>query len=71
MNHLSFGLKLRNENIEILEKLVSRSYFDSGSLAPLDEHVFVNLNQHQSFHHYMKVCMLVMLVVDVFVVTVL
>jgi hypothetical protein len=55
INHLSFGNKLSDAGIERLSSFVSKEYFDKNSVVPVDGNGYVNLKQHQAFHHYIKV----------------
>jgi hypothetical protein len=56
VHHLSFGNRLTEANINRLSGFIGKEYFDKGSLTPMDGDMFVNLKQHQAFHHYIKVC---------------
>lgn len=54
VNHLSFGPLLSSQNRRKLAN-VPNELFDLESTQPMNDNMYVNLKQHQAFHHYMKV----------------
>ena len=60
VNHLSFGPLLSSQNRRKLEK-VPNELFDIESMQPMNDNVYLNMRQHQAFHHYMKVVYCILL----------
>jgi thiol-disulfide isomerase/thioredoxin len=54
INHLSFGPPANSAVRRKLET-VPKEYFDLESTQPLNGNEYINLKQHQAFHHYAKV----------------
>jgi protein disulfide-isomerase-like protein len=57
ISHLSFGPPA-NSIVRRKLETVPKEYFDLESTQPMNGNVYINLKQHQAFHHYAKVCIL-------------
>ncbi len=55
IHHLSFGEPYVNNDILDGKKKYAAPKNFAKTLAPLDGNVYVNYNEHEAFHHYMKV----------------
>ena len=53
VHHLSFGHPKTNADIVAMKMSVPSGF--SKSLTPIDGNVYVNHNEHEAFHHYLKV----------------
>lgn len=55
VHHLSFGTPRMTETIARQRKSLAIPEDFEKTLSPLDGNVYVNQNEHESFHHYLKV----------------
>lgn len=54
VNELSFGTPLNRNQQRRVESLPS-TYFNSNSMAPMNDVMYLSTKLHQAFHHYIKV----------------
>jgi len=52
IHHLSFGNPVNAKRLDLTQPLTPDGF--EHSLSPMDNNVYVNQNEHEAFHHYMK-----------------